>query len=83
MQLKAFNEHILWKGQIQKTNYSSFLIQPPMVLPFINPLTGRHVPPSRPTIAEEIESSFKLQSEAYWDGVKARQRQYRLLNRLS
>ena len=81
MQLKAFNEHILWKGQIQKANYSSFVIQPPMVLPFINPLTGRHVPPSRPTIAEEIESRYKLKSEAYWDGVKARQRQYRLANR--
>jgi len=81
MQLKAFNEHILWKGQIQKANYRPFIFQPPMVLPYINSLTGHHVPPSRPTIAEEIESRYKLQSEAYWDGVRERQRQYRLANR--
>ena len=86
MLLKPFNEEILWKGKIQRYNSNPPLNQPPMDLPKVNPLTGNYRPPTRPSISEEIEYRYSLYSAKYWQGVKERQRQYRIeqvVNQLS
>ena len=76
MLLKPFNEEILWKGKLQRSKPP--LNQPPMIVPKINPLTGNYRPPTRPSISEEIEYNYSLYSAKYWEGVKERQRQYRI-----
>ena len=86
MLLKPFNEEILWKGKIQRYNSKPPLNQLPMIVPKINPLTGNYRPPVRPSISEEIEYNYSLYSAKYWEGVKERQRQYRIekvVNQLS
>jgi len=86
MLLRPFNEEILWKGKIQRYNSNPPLNQPPMIVPKINPLTGNYRPPVRPSISEEIEYNYSLYSAKYWEGVKERQRQYRIeqvVNQLS
>ena len=82
---KPFNEHALWKGQIQKYNSGPGLVQPPMDLPKINPLTGHHRPPQRPSLSEEREYQYSLYSAEYWKGVKERHIKYRIFwaNQLS
>jgi hypothetical protein len=77
MLLKPFNEHLLWKGKLQRYNAKSKLVQPPMDLPIVNSLTGYYDPPRRPSLSEEREYRYSLYSAAYWAGVKERQRLYR------
>jgi len=81
MLLKAFNEHLLWKGKLQISNPT--LIQPPMDLPKVNTLTGKPIAPSRPSLSEEREYRYAVYSAQYWEGVRERQRIYRLINLLS
>lgn len=81
MPQKPFNEMLLWKGQIQQHQKPS-LIQPPMILPKVNPLTGKYVP-ERPSIHEELLYRYSIYSAEYWRNVKERHRQYRLANQLS
>ena len=78
MPQKPFNELLLWKGQIQQHQKASRL-NPPMILPKFNTLTGKYVP-ERPSIHEELLYRYSLYSEQYWHGVRERQYLYRLLN---
>ena len=77
MLLKAFNEILLWKGQIQKNQPKSTLTQPDMILPRINTIVGGHIP-ERVTIDEERQYRYSVYSRNYWLGVKERQNEYRL-----
>lgn len=75
---RPFNEHILWKGQIQKANYPNPLTQtqkPPMILPEINSLTGKVMNPY--DIHRDMNISYAIYSQAYWAGVEERKRKYR------
>ena len=81
MTQKAFNELLLWKGQIQKNQKESKLNQPSMILPKINALTGKYTPES-PSIHEELNYRYSVYSLAYWRGVKIRQIDYRIKNKL-
>jgi len=78
---KPFNEVLLWKGQIQ-LNKKQSLVQPDMILPKYNTLTGRYVPES-PSIHEELIYRYSVYSAEYWRGVKERHKQYRQANQLS
>ena len=64
------NEHLLWKGAIQRANYSRPILKPEMVLPKINALTGKVMNP--PDIHAEMNASYAAFSKRYWDGVKSR-----------
>lgn len=81
MPQKPFNEFLLWKGQIQQ-NHKRPLIQPEMVLPKINSLTGHYIP-ERPSIHEELLYRYSIYSAEYWRGVRERQQQYRAANQPS
>jgi hypothetical protein len=81
MPQKPFNEFLLWKGKIQ-LNQKRPLIQPEMVLPKINSLTGHYIP-ERPSIHEQLLYRYSVYSAEYWRGVKERQQQYRAANQLS
>lgn len=81
MPQKPFNELLLWKGQIQQ-NQKPSIIQPEMILPKVNLLTGKYVP-ERPSIHEELVYRYSVYSAEYWRGVKERHRQYRAANQFS
>lgn len=85
--LKAFNEHLLWKGEIQKANYPEVKKWTlPIELP---PLSyyGRQVPIDG-TEYKKIQykwcepdglvKSYNIYSAQYWKGVRERQKLYRL-----
>jgi hypothetical protein len=74
-----FNEHLLWKGKIQKANYPKSIAKPRMILPEINWLTGKVMNP--PDIHEEINEAYRLYSQKYWLGVEERKRIYRIMNK--
>ncbi len=81
MPQKPFNELLLWKGQIQQ-HQKATMLNPPMILPKINSLTGHYVP-ERPSIHEEMLYRYSVYSAEYWRGVRERQQQYRTANQLS
>jgi len=81
MPQKPFNELLLWKGQIQQHQKATKL-NPPMILPEINSLTGHYVP-ERPSIHEEMLYRYSVYSAEYWRGVRERQQKYRTANQLS
>lgn len=73
---RPFNEHRLWKGQIQLANYPPPVWQPPMILPQVNSLTGK--PISTIDIHTEMNRSYATYSQKYWQGVEQRKRAYRI-----
>jgi hypothetical protein len=75
---RPFNEHLLWKGKIQKANYPKPLLKPPMLLPEINWLTGHVMNP--PNIHREMNMAYATYSQKYWQGVEHRKQMYRLVN---
>ena len=75
---RPFNEHLLWKGKIQKANYPKPAQKPPMILPEINSLTGKVMNP--PDLNAEMNVSYARYSQAYWSDVEERKRIYRLMN---
>jgi hypothetical protein len=75
MRTKAFNEHMLWKGTIQRANYP-VLQQPPMDLPKFNTLTGKPHP-SNDRIFDEICEKTTAMSREYWLGERLRREAYR------
>ena len=59
---KPLNEHLLWKGAIQRANYPKPVLKPNMILPEINTLTGRVMN------QENINDlSYAIISKNYWD----------------
>lgn len=78
---RPFNEHLLWKGTIQKSNYPKSVVKPPMVLPEINSLSGKEMNP--PNIHAHMNRSYVQYSGAYWHGVNQRKYLYRLANFVS
>jgi hypothetical protein len=78
---RPFNEHLLWKGKIQKANYPKLCDKnrkPPMILPEINSLTGKVMNP--PDLNSEMNKSYATYSQKYWLDVEERKRIYRLVN---
>lgn len=67
---RAKNEHLLWKGAIQRSNYPRPILKPDMILPKINSLTGKVMNP--PDIHSEMNASYAVFSKRYWAGVKSR-----------
>lgn len=72
---RPFNEHLLWKGKIQRANYPKPVQKPPMILPEINSLTGRVMNP--PDYDKEMNEAYATYSRQYWLGVEERKRAYR------
>lgn len=64
---RPFNEHLLWKGKIQKANYPTPSRKAPMILPEINWLTGHVMNP--PNINREMNVAYARYSQEYWQGV--------------
>ena len=79
MHTKPFNESRLWKGTIQRANYTAASPKPPMDLPLINSLTGTLVK-NQGSISDDINKQFDMQSRSYWNQVNERKRLYRLEN---
>ena len=73
---RPLNEHLLWKGAIQRAKYPKPSLKPPMVLPKINALTGKEMNP--PNIHEEMNRIYEAYSRRYWIGVEVRKRAYRI-----
>lgn len=71
-------ENYWWKNQLRKYKSTTY-IQPPMVLPKINSLTGHYIP-EYPSIHDEMNYMYSLYSKRYWEGVKERQKAYLLRN---
>jgi hypothetical protein len=72
---RPFNEHLLWKGKIQRANYPKPARKPPMILPEINSLTGHIINP--PDIHGEMNAAYATYSQQYWLGVEKRKMAYR------
>ena len=66
---RPLNEHLLWKGCIQKAGYPKPVEKPPMILPNINRITGKYMDPDP---HEQIVKSYEAWSQRYWEGVKRR-----------
>jgi hypothetical protein len=77
MHTKPFNPDRLWRSSNQPK--SNTLIQPPMVLPKINTLTGIYKSPN-PSISDELAQKNAIESAAYWREVNYRKALYRMLN---
>ena len=75
---RPLNEHLLWKGAIQRANYKRPALKPPMILPKINALTGKEMDP--PNIHEEMNRIYAAYSRWYWAGVEVRKLDYRIKN---
>jgi hypothetical protein len=73
---RPLNEHLLWKGAIQRANYKKPALKPPMILPKINALTGKEMDP--PNIHEEMNRIYSAYSKWYWAGVEVRKLAYRM-----
>lgn len=71
--MAVYDEVHWWKTQLRK--YEGAKMQPPMVLPKVNSLTGRYVPVG-PFIHDEMNFRYSQYSKAYWAGVLIRQKQY-------
>jgi len=78
---RPFNEHLLWKGKIQRANYPKPIAKPPMILPEINSLTGKEMNP--PNIHKDMNKLYAQYSQEYWQGVNQRKYLYRLANFVS
>ena len=77
MHTKPFNEHLLWKGAIQRAQYAKYPAKQPMVLPLINSLTGTLIK-DQGSISDEINAMIDAQSRSYWNKVNMRKQMYRL-----
>jgi|UniRef100_A0A6C0K775 hypothetical protein len=75
---RPFNEHILWKGKIQESNYPAPLRKPPMDLPIVNHIVGGTI--YDPNIYRNINKSYAAYSAEYWKGVLERRAEYRKIN---
>ena len=67
---RAKNEHLLWKGTIQRAKYPQPILKPDMILPKINSLTGKVM--NQPDIHSEMNAMYARQSQKYWNGLKSR-----------
>jgi hypothetical protein len=74
---KPLNEHLLWKGTIQKANYSKSVRKSPMLVPEVNWLTGEYYVGQSDNISSELRQSYSYYSRNYWNCVKARAQEYR------
>ena len=76
---RPFNEHILWKGKIQQSNYPPPPPRkPPMDLPIVNHIVGGTI--YDPNIYKNINKSYEAYSSQYWQGVLERRAEYRKMN---
>jgi hypothetical protein len=75
---RPFNEHILWKGKIQQSNYPATHRKPPMDLPIVNHIVGGTI--YDPNIYKNINKSYAAYSAEYWKGVLERRAEYRKIN---
>ena len=67
------NEHLLWKGTMQKTIHPP-ITKLPMIVPKICSLTG--IPLKCPNIWNEITNDYKKYSNEYWNAVEERKYKY-------
>ncbi|NDB83853.1 MAG: hypothetical protein EB127_14180 [Alphaproteobacteria bacterium] len=74
---KYYVERRLWAYHDRKYINPPRLQQPPMILPKINSLTGHYIP-EKPSIHDQMNYRYSLYSKAYWEGVRERQREYRI-----
>jgi len=72
---KPFNEHLLWKGAIQRSNYHMSICKPDMVLPKINTLLGGTYDDE--DIWEDITKKYHTYSKNYWEKIKQIHKEYR------
>ena len=78
MLTKPFNEHLLWKGEIQKSNYPKPICKPDFVVENTNWLTGVVI--DRGVVWRDIRKRYDAYSHSYWQGVNERKLRYRLEN---
>ena len=76
---KPFNEAFLWKGTLQRANYPSPAMKPPMDIPGVNPLTGKPHPTNDALHDEQCLSAYVM-SQNYWAGERERRKAYREKN---
>lgn len=77
MLTKPLNEHLLWRGDIQKANYPAPVCKPDMVgFTQINSLTGTIIKGQEP-IYKGLAEKPAFESSLYWQGVNERKRLYR------
>jgi len=73
---KPFNEHLLWKGTIQRSNYPIPIRKPNMILPKINTLIGGTY--DNEDIWENITKGYDVvYSKPYWERIKKIHTEYR------
>jgi len=72
---KPFNEHLLWKGAIQRSNYPIPIRKPKMILPKINTIIGGTYDDE--DIWEDITKRYDIYSKKYWERVKKIHTEYR------
>jgi hypothetical protein len=75
---RPFNEDLLWKSKMQRSNFPAPVAKPPMELPEVNPIIGGTVYNSQ--IFEDMNKSYTAYSTEYWAGVRMRHAEYRRLN---
>lgn len=77
MYTKPFNEHLLWKGKIQQSNYSKPISKNDMTgFTKINSLTGTIIH-GQPSLSDIYYNKYIYESQLYWKGIEERKRQYR------
>jgi len=74
---RPLNEHLLWKGQIQKANYPLPIQRPLMILPTVNTLTGKLTLIPALDIHTKMNKSYAIYSQNYWANVENRKLKYR------
>jgi hypothetical protein len=72
---KPFNEHLLWKGTIQRSNYSIPIRKSNMILPKINTLLGGTYDDE--DIWRDITKRYDVYSKQYWERIKKTHTEYR------
>jgi hypothetical protein len=72
--MAIYDETHWWKEQLRRYRFDG-MIQPPMLLPKVNTLTGRYVPVGA-SIHDELNFKYSQYSKSYWAGVKERQKRY-------
>ena len=69
MLTKPLNEHLLWKGAIQRANYPAPVEKPPI---YVNTKRNYHYLTNHYMAKKTIEMSRQ-----YWEGEKLRRKAYR------
>ena len=84
MPLRPFNEHILWKGQIQQRQMQKSNIDSEFDISIYfdssRHSTITHADVDQPRYTKDLNYRYSVYSQNYWTGVKERAAEYRRQN---